>query len=91
MREGISNAYNIVKDGLGDTAQTIIQMAALEHDQKGYTGAVGAVMRQIPPTIVRPLVLATQATTNVMAGLKNELIPNARIEAKEKWKDDEEN
>jgi autophagy-related protein 2 len=87
----MSNAYHIVKDGIGDTAQTIMQMAALEHDQKGYTGAVGAVMRQIPPTMVRPIVLATQATTNVMAGLKNELIPNARIEAKEKWKDDEEN
>ncbi|CRL03003.1 CLUMA_CG016444, isoform A [Clunio marinus] len=91
IREGMSNAYHIVKDGIGDTAQTIIQMAALEHDQKGYTGAVGAVMRQIPPTMVRPIVLATQATTNVLGGLKNELIPNARIEAKEKWKDDEEN
>lgn len=80
-----------MKDGIGDTANTIIQMAALEHDQKGMTGAVGAVMRQIPPTIVKPLVLATQATSNVLGGLKNELIPNARIEAKEKWKDDEEN
>jgi autophagy-related protein 2 len=87
----MSNAYHIVKDGIGDTAQQIIQMAALEHDQKGYTGAVGAVMRQIPPTMVRPIVLATQATTTLMAGLKNELIPNARIEAKEKWKDDGEN
>lgn len=81
----------MVKDGISETAQTIIQMAALERDQKGAVGAVGAVMRQIPPTMVKPLVLATQATTNVMAGLKNELIPNARIEAKEKWKDDEEN
>lgn len=86
----MSNAYHIFKDGIGDTATTIVQMAALEHDQKGYTGAVGAVMRQIPPTMVRPLVLATQATTNVLGGLKNELIPNARIEAKEKWKDDEQ-
>lgn len=91
IREGMSNAYHIVRDGIGDTAQTIIQMAALEHDQKGYSGAVGAVMRQIPPTVVRPLVLVTQATTNVLGGLKNELIPNARIEAKEKWKDDDDN
>ena len=35
IREGMSNAYHIFKDGIGDTAQTIIQMAALEHDQKG--------------------------------------------------------
>ena len=87
----MSNAYYIVKDGIGDTAQTIIQMAALEADQKGYTGAVGAVMRQVPPTVLRPLVLATQASNQVLGGLTNQLIPDARIEAKEKWKDDNDN
>lgn len=87
----MNNAYLIVKDGIGDTATTIRDMAILEHDQKGYTGAVGAVIRQIPPTIVRPLVLATQASSNLIGGLKNELIPNARIESKEKWKEDENN
>ncbi|KAL7049279.1 hypothetical protein ACKWTF_003650 [Chironomus riparius] len=91
IREGMANAYYIVKDGIGDTAQTIMQMAALEHDQKGYTGAVGAVMRQIPPTVVRPLVLATQASHQVLGGLTSQLIPDARIEAKEKWKDDNDN
>lgn len=65
-------------------------MAALEHDQKGAVGAVGAVLRQIPPTAVSPLVLATQATSNVLGGVKNQLIPDARIEAKEKWKDEED-
>lgn len=90
IREGMANAYHIVCDGLGDTAHTIMEMAALEHDQKGITGAVGAVMRQIPPTVVRPIVLASQATSNVLGGVKNQLIPDARIEAKEKWKDDDE-
>lgn len=65
-------------------------MTALEHDQKGYTGAIGAVIRQIPPTVVKPIVLATQATTNVLGGVRNQLVPDARIEAKEKWKDDED-
>lgn len=68
-----------------------MQMTALEHDQKGYTGAVGAVIRQIPSTIVQPLVLAAQASHQVLGGVKNSLIPDARIEAKEKWKDDDEN
>ena len=62
-------------------------MAVLEHDQKGYTGAVGAVIRQIPPTVVRPIVLATQATTNVLVGVSNQLVPDARREAKQKWKE----
>lgn len=76
--------------GVGDTAYQIAEVAALEHDQKGVTGAVGAVIRQIPPTVVRPIVLATQATTNVLGGIKNQLIPDARREAKEKWKDDDD-
>lgn len=65
-------------------------MAAIEHDQKGVTGAVGAVIRQIPPTMVKPIVLATQATTNVLGGVRNQLVPDARIEAKEKWKEDDD-
>lgn len=65
-------------------------MAALEHDQKGAVGAVGAVLRQIPPTAVRPIVLATQATSNVLGGVKNQLIPNARVEAKQKYKNEDE-
>lgn len=76
--------------GFGDTAQTIAEVAALEHDQKGYTGAVGAVIRQIPPTVVKPIVLATQATTNVLGGVRNQLVPDARRDAKEKWKDDDD-
>ncbi|XP_037027616.1 autophagy-related protein 2 homolog B [Bradysia coprophila] len=90
IREGVSNALIIVKEGFGDTAHTIVEVAALEHDQKGYTGAVGAVIRQIPPTVVRPIVLATQATTNVLGGVRNQLVPDARRDAKEKWKDDED-
>lgn len=86
IREGITNAYHIFKDGIGDTALQIMENTALEHDQKGFTGAVGAVIRQVPPTVVRPIVLATQATSNVLGGVKNSLNPDARYESKEKWK-----
>lgn len=54
------------------------------------TGAVGAVIRQIPPAMVKPIVLATQATTNVLGGVRNQLVPDARMEAKEKWKEDDD-
>lgn len=90
IREGVTNALMIVREGVGDTAQTICEMTALEHDQKGYTGAVGAVIRQIPPTVVKPIVLATQATSNVLGGVRNQLVPDARREAKEKWKDEDD-
>lgn len=90
IREGVTNALAIVREGVGETAATICETAALEHDQKGVTGAVGAVLRQIPPTMVRPLVLATQATSNVLGGVRNQLMPDVRRDARQKWKDEDE-
>ncbi|CAD7003844.1 unnamed protein product [Ceratitis capitata] len=88
MREGVTNAYLIVKEGINDSAATLIETAVTEHDQKGYTGAVGAVMRQIPQLVVCPAVLATQATSNILGGVKSSLVPEAKVEAREKWKTD---
>ena len=53
------------------------------------TGAVGGVIRQIPPTVVKPLILCTEATSNVLGGAMNQLAPDKRREALEKWKQDE--
>ncbi|XP_017466470.1 PREDICTED: autophagy-related protein 2 homolog B [Rhagoletis zephyria] len=88
VREGVTNAYLIVKEGINDSAANLIETAVAEHDQKGYTGAVGAVMRQIPQLVVCPAVLATQATTNILGGVKSSLVPEAKVEAREKWKTD---
>ncbi|XP_055588438.1 autophagy-related protein 2 homolog A [Uranotaenia lowii] len=90
IREGVTNALQIFKEGISETAHNIVEITAQEHDQKGYSGAVGAVMRQIPPIVVQPIVLATQATSNVLGGVKNQLVPDARAEAREKYKDDVE-
>ena len=57
-----------------------------EHEKKGVTGAVGGVLRQIPPSIMQPFILATEATSNVLGGARNQLSPDARIEASKKWK-----
>ena len=61
-------------------------MAAEEHDQKGVSGAVGGVLRQLPPTMVKPILLASEATSNVLGGMRNQLAPDARREAIDKWK-----
>ncbi|XP_060533459.1 autophagy-related protein 2 homolog B isoform X2 [Cylas formicarius] len=86
IREGLTNACMVVKEGIGETADNILQLAALEKEQKGYTGAVGAVIRQIPPTIFKPLVIASEATTNVLGGMQSQLVPDARKEANQKWR-----
>lgn len=90
IREGVANALQIVREGIGETAQTLRDVTIEEHDQKGYTGAVGAVVRQIPPIVFCPIVLATQATTNILDGVHNQLVPEARMEAREKWKEDDQ-
>ncbi|XP_030386758.1 autophagy-related protein 2 homolog B isoform X3 [Scaptodrosophila lebanonensis] len=86
IREGVANAYTLVKEGINDSANTLIEAAITEHDQNGYTGAVGAIVRQIPQLVVCPAVLATQATTNILGGAKSSLVPDANVEAREKWK-----
>ncbi len=72
--------------GISQTANTIMKVAVEEHEKKGYTGAVGGVLRQIPPSVMQPLILASEATSNVLGGARNQLSPHARIEASKKWK-----
>lgn len=63
-------------------------MASEEHEQKGMSGAVGGVLRQIPPTVVKPIILATEATSNVLGGMRSQLVPDARREAVQKWREE---
>ncbi|XP_014232573.1 autophagy-related protein 2 homolog A [Trichogramma pretiosum] len=88
IREGVANAYILVKEGLGETANQLVRVASEEHEQKGVSGAVGGVLRQIPPTVVKPIILATEATSNVLGGMRSQLVPDARHEAAQKWRQD---
>ncbi|XP_031843330.1 autophagy-related 2 [Nomia melanderi] len=88
IREGMANAYLLVKEGLGETANQLVRVASEEHEQKGVSGAVGGVLRQIPPTVVKPIILATEATSNVLGGMQSQLVPDARREAAQKWRQD---
>uniref|UniRef100_A0A8D8U0S0 Autophagy-related protein 2 n=3 Tax=Cacopsylla melanoneura TaxID=428564 RepID=A0A8D8U0S0_9HEMI len=89
IREGVSNAYTLMREGLGETAQTLLRVASEEHEAKGAVGAVGGVLRQIPPTAIKPIILASKATSNVLGGVKSQLVPDARKEAAHKWRQDE--
>ncbi|XP_063919299.1 autophagy-related protein 2 homolog B isoform X2 [Zophobas morio] len=89
IREGVTNAYKLVKEGFEETADNILQVASHEHEQKGYSGAVGGVIRQIPPTIIKPIIIASEATSNVLGGMRCQLVPDARKEANEKWRNED--
>nr|XP_033810044.1 autophagy-related protein 2 homolog A isoform X3 [Geotrypetes seraphini] len=86
LREGVAKAYDTVREGVIDTAQTLCDVAARGHERKGLTGAVGGVLRQIPPTVVKPLIVATEATSNLLGGMRNQIKPDARKEEYLKWR-----
>ncbi|KAM6961425.1 autophagy-related protein 2 homolog B [Aplochiton taeniatus] len=90
LREGVAKAYTVVKEGITDTALTIYGTATQEHEQRGMTGAVGGVLRQLPPAVVKPLIMATEATSNVLGGMRNQIQPDARQEESQKWRLGEE-
>uniref|UniRef100_A0A7N8X5K0 Autophagy related 2B n=1 Tax=Mastacembelus armatus TaxID=205130 RepID=A0A7N8X5K0_9TELE len=90
LREGVAKAYTVVKEGITDTALTIYDTATREHEQRGMTGAVGGVLRQLPPAVVKPLIMATEATSNVLDGMRNQIHPDARQEESQKWRQGEE-
>ncbi|XP_065221759.1 autophagy-related protein 2 homolog A [Planococcus citri] len=88
IREGVATALLLVKEGFGETAQTLVRTASIEHEVKGTVGAVGSVIRQIPSTALKPIILASQATSNVLDGVRSQLVPDARAEAALKWRND---
>lgn len=90
LREGMAKAYTVVKEGITDTAQTIYETAAREHESRGVTGAVGEVLRQIPPAVVKPLIVATEATSNVLGGMRNQIRPDVRQDESQKWRHGED-
>ncbi|XP_061552088.1 autophagy-related protein 2 homolog B isoform X1 [Phycodurus eques] len=90
LREGVAKAYTVVKEGITDTALTIYDTATREHEQRGMTGAVGGVLRHLPPAVVKPLIMATEATSNVLGGMRNQIHPDARQEESQKWRQGEE-
>uniref|UniRef100_I3MEC9 Autophagy related 2A n=1 Tax=Ictidomys tridecemlineatus TaxID=43179 RepID=I3MEC9_ICTTR len=89
LREGVAKAYDTVREGILDTAQTICDVASRGHEQKGLTGAVGGVIRQLPPTVVRPFILATEATSNLLGGMRNQILPDAHKDHALKWRSEE--
>ncbi|XP_048370192.1 autophagy-related protein 2 homolog A [Sphaerodactylus townsendi] len=89
LREGMAKAYDTVREGVIDTAQAICDVATRGHEQKGITGAVGGVLRQIPPTVVKPLIVASEATSNLLGGMRNQIKPDARKEESLKWRSED--
>ena len=49
---------------------------------------LGEVLRQVPGVVVRPILIASEATRHVLGGVRNQLMPEARKDELAKYCDD---
>jgi autophagy-related protein 2 len=79
FREGVFNALAVVREGFDETARTLTEAATSEHARRGgLTGAVGGVLRQVPSTMMRPVIIGTTATVNLLEGVQSQVAPDIR-------------
>eukprot|EP00092_Neocalanus_flemingeri_P029317 GFUD01031829.1.p1 GENE.GFUD01031829.1~~GFUD01031829.1.p1 ORF type:complete len:1567 (-),score=501.95 GFUD01031829.1:381-5081(-) len=83
FREGMLGAMQLVREGLDETARSLAEAAG---DRTGMAGAVGGVLRAVPSTMVRPVILGAAATSNLLDGMKNQISPDQRAEEEDKWR-----
>ena len=76
-------AMALVREGLDETARSLADAAT---ERSGMAGAVGGVLRAVPSTMVRPVILGAAATSNLLDGVKNQISPDQRLEEEDKWK-----
>ena len=85
MTEGMRIAINVLRQGVKSTANELVEAVKTDHDQRGLAGAVGGVLSKIPSSVVKPVIIASEATSKVVQGLRNQITPNAKKEEMEKW------
>ncbi|GIX76500.1 autophagy-related protein 2 homolog B [Caerostris extrusa] len=73
-------------DGVNDMSRDMYIAASVEHEHKGVPGAIGGVLRQIPKTIIKPVIVGTEATNYVIDGVRHQLMPDAHQEDRYKWR-----
>nr|AWV66721.1 autophagy-related protein 2 [Brachionus calyciflorus] len=86
IREGLTNAYYVMYEGFNDTAANFMSEISHGAEHKGIPGAIGGALRQLPSTALAPIVLTTEATCNILSGIRNQLKPDEKKDDDQKWK-----
>uniref|UniRef100_A0A6G1S9H3 Autophagy-related protein 2 n=1 Tax=Aceria tosichella TaxID=561515 RepID=A0A6G1S9H3_9ACAR len=80
--EGVAVGFTILKEGFNDTARNVT--VGMQADD--MRSAVGELVRQIPSTLLNPIISATEGAQSVLVGIRNQIAPDARKDDQEKWK-----
>ncbi|XP_059053209.1 autophagy-related protein 2 homolog A isoform X2 [Achroia grisella] len=78
IREGVATAYQTVKEGFAETAETMALAA------RSSSGA--GVLRHLPGCAVAPLALAAAGAADVLGGVRAHLAPHQRRDLADKWR-----
>lgn len=86
IRDGLTNAYYVMYEGINDTVSNFLQEVAEGAEHKGIPGAIGGALRQLPSAALAPIVLTSEATCNFLTGLRNHINPDEKRDDDYKWK-----
>ncbi|CAH2094707.1 unnamed protein product [Euphydryas editha] len=78
IREGVNSAYNTVREGIAETAATMVVAAR--------SGSGAGVLRHLPGAAVTPLALAAAGAADVLGGVRAHLAPHLRRDHADKWR-----
>ncbi len=86
IREGFTNAYFVLFEGINDSAANIVNEIHNGSEHTGMTGAIGGALRQLPSAAVTPFVLGAEAACNILSGIRNQLKPDEKRDDEQKYK-----
>jgi len=86
IREGLTNAYYVICEGINDTAANLVNEINVGCESTGIRGGIGGALRHLPSAAVIPLMLTSEATCNILNGIRNQLKPDEKRDDDQKWK-----
>ncbi|CAJ0959444.1 unnamed protein product, partial [Mesorhabditis belari] len=84
LRQATQRAYDIVRDGVMQTKSDLD--AATQENRANGQSTLRSWARFTAPAIMRPFVMTTQVTYQMLGGLRNQLRPDVYMEDRHKWK-----
>lgn len=83
LREGVAVAVAVMREGIMDAYREVTSAGMTSDDM---SARIGGVVRHIPSALVQPIIFGSQATSNVLVGIRNQLTPDARTDDHQKYK-----
>lgn len=80
LREGLTQGFDAIRQGFDRIRENV------QHPPATTSGKVAYSFRVLPSGIFLPLISFAHATSNVLVGTRNQLVPDARKDDQNKYK-----